>query len=316
MTKTLRANLMLLLTALLWGSSLVAMDVAMSTMGPFTFNAARMLLAAIVLYPCIQWQDRIKQKRNPDDAVQTWKTMTAAQKRTLLTGGIVSGLVIAAGTAFLQFGILYTSAGKAGFVASLSIVLVPLTGIFLRHKVHPSVWGAVVLCVAGLFLLCVTETLTIGIGDTLLLICAVCFTAQTLVIAHFAPKTDSVRLSFLQFLVAGVVFSLLMLLFEQPTLGGILRGWGPVVFAGLLGCGIGNTLQIIAQRDTAPSVAALLMSLQSVFALLVQWMMMGDLLSPRELTGCLLMLAGIMLSQLPAFGKLRKQKKISERISA
>lgn len=308
MTKTLRANLLLLLTAMLWGSSLVAMDTAMDTMGPFAYNAVRMLLAALVLLPFIKLQDRIASKQHSDREVRTWKTMTAAQKRTLLNGGIVCGLVIAAGTAFLQFGILYTSAGKAGFVASLSIVLVPLAGFFFRHKVQPSVWAAVALCVAGLFLLCVTETLTIGIGDILLLICAVCFTAQTLVVAHIAPKTDSVRLSCLQFFVAGLVFSLLTLLFERPTPAGILAGWLPVVFGGLLGCAVGNTLQIVAQRDTAPAVAALLMSLQSVFALLVQWMMSGELLSPRELGGSVLMMAGIALSQLPLLGGLRRHK--------
>ena len=299
---------MLLLTAIFWGSSLVAMDMAMSTMGPFTFNAIRMMMAAVALLPCIQWQDRITKRQNPGREVKTWKTMTAGEKRTLLYGGFVCGLVMAAGTAFMQFGILYTSAGKAGFVASLSIVLVPLAGIFFRHKVRPSVWGAVILCLAGLFLLCVTETLTIGIGDVLLLICAVCFTAQTLVLAHIAPKVDSVRLSFLQFLVAGLILSLLTVVFERPTLGGILAGWLPLVFAGLLGCAVGNTLQIIALRNTAPAVAALLVSLQSVFALLVQWMIIGELLSPRELTGSFLMLAGIVLSQLPMLGGLRNRK--------
>jgi len=308
MTKTLQANLILLLTAMFWGSSFVASDVAMRTMGPFAFNAVRMLLAAVVLLPCIKLQDRITKKHDPNREVQTWKTMTAAQKRTLLTGGVVCGLVIVAGTGFLQFGILYTSAGKAGFVASLSIVLVPLAGIFFGHKVRPAVWGAVALCLAGLFLLCVTETLTIGIGDALLLICAVCFTVQTLVVAHIAPRTDSVRLSCLQFFVAGVIFSALSLFFEQPTPGGILAGWAPIVFAGVLGCGVGNTLQIIAQRDTAPAVAALLMSLQSVFALLAQWIIMGELLSPRELTGSLLMLSGIALSQLPMLLNLRNNK--------
>ena len=309
MTKTLRANLLLLLVAVLWGASLVAMDVAMSNMGPFAFNAVRMLLAAAVLFPCIKLQDRLQKKRNSAREAQTWKTMTAAQKRILLWGGIACGAVITAGTAFLQLGILYTSAGKAGFVASLSIVLVPIAGLFFGHKVRFAVWGAVALCVVGLFFLCVTETLTIGMGDMLLLICALFFTAQTLVVAHVAPRTDTVRLSFLQFLVAGLIFSVLTLVFEQPTLAGILAGWAPILFAGLLGCGVGNTLQIFAQRDTAPSVAALLMSLQSVFALLVQWMLMGELLSLRELTGSFLMLMGIVLSQLPMLLGLRHNNK-------
>ena len=306
MTKTLRANLLLLLTAMIWGSAFVAQDVAMDAMGPFTFNAVRLTLAVLVLLPSIKLLDAVARKRNPGREVQTLKTMTKDQKRRFLTAGVVCGTVLAAGIAFQQYGLLYTSAGKAGFVTALYIVLVPLAGSFFRHKVRWLVWGAVALCTVGLFLLCVTETLTIGLGDILVLICAFCFTAHILLIAHYAPHMDGVRLSCFQFLVADIVFILLTLFFEQPSLSAILAGWVPIVYAGVFSCGVAYTLQIIAQRDAPPAVASLLMSLESVFALLAQWVILGDLLSPRELLGCLLMFIGIVLAQLPG----RKSKKV------
>ncbi|MFH1512421.1 MAG: DMT family transporter [Bacillota bacterium] len=299
MTKTIRANLLLLLTAMIWGSAFVAQDVAMDAMGPFTFNAVRMALAVLVLLPGIKLLDRIAQKRNPGREVQTLRTMTKDQKRRLITGGIVCGTVMAAGVSLQQYGLLYTSAGKAGFVTALYIVLVPLTGIFFKHRVRLFVWGAVALCTMGLFLLCVTENLTIGLGDLLVLISAFCFTAHILAVAHYSPQMDGVRLSCAQFIVADVIFILLTLFFEQPRLGDILAGWAPIVYAGVFSCGVAYTLQIIAQRDTAPAVASLLMSLESVFAVLAQWAILGDLLSPRELLGCLLMFGGIVIAQLP-----------------
>jgi len=310
MTKTLRANLMLLLTAMIWGAAFVAQDVAMDAMGPFTFNAVRLLLGAAVLLPCIKLLDAIAKKRNPGKEVQTFKTMTKDQKRRLLTGGMVCGLALTAGIAFQQIGLLYTTPGKAGFITALYIVLVPLVGIFFRHKVPWLVWGAVALCVVGLFLLCVTETLTIGTGDILELICAFCFTIHILAVAYFSPQTDGVRLSFLQFLVSAIIFSLLMLLFEQPHPGDILAGWLPIVYTGVLSSGVAYTLQIIAQRDAPPALASLLMSLESVFALLAQWVILGELLSPRELVGCLLVFAGIVLAQLPPPKKRRQMETV------
>ena len=145
----------------------------------------------------------------------------------------------------------------------------------------------------------VTETLTVGLGDLLVLICAFCFTAHILVIAHFSPQMDGVRLSCVQFVVADVIFIVLTLLFEQPRFGNILAGWVPIVYAGVFSCGVAYTLQIVAQRDTAPTVASLLMSLESVFAVLAQWVILGDLLTRRELLGCLMMFGGIVLAQLP-----------------
>jgi drug/metabolite transporter (DMT)-like permease len=299
MSKAIRANLMLLLAAVIWGVAFVAQDVAMDTMGPFFFNAVRLALAVAVLLPCIKMLDHIAKKRNQGKEVQTLKTMTKDQKRWLLTGGLFCGLAMTGGIAFQQYGLIYTTPGKAGFITALYIVLVPLTGIFFRHKVRLIVWGAVALCTAGLFLLCVTETLTVGTGDLLVFFCALCFTVHILVIAHFSPHVDGVRLSCLQFAVAAVIFGVLALIFEKPHFSDVLAGWLPIVYTGVLSSGVAYTLQIIAQRDTAPTIASLLMSLESVFAVLAQWAILGYLLSGRELIGCLLMFAGIVIAQLP-----------------
>lgn len=303
MTKTLRANLLLLLTATIWGTTFVAQGVAMDSMGPFTFNAVRLVLAVIVLLPAIRLLDRLFEKRNGHKP-PTMKTMTKDQKRSLILGGVVCGVVLSGGMAFQQYGMVYSSPGKAGFITALYIVLVPVAGIFFRHRARTIVWIAVGLCLAGLYFLTVTEALTIGFGDVLLLICALFFTAHILVIAHFSPQVDGVRLSCLQFIVAAVIFSVLTLLFEKPQLSNILDGWVPIVYAGVLSCCVAYTLQIIAQKDTTPAVASLLMSLESVFAVLGQWAILGDLLTGRELFGCTLMFIGILLSQLPD----RKQK--------
>ena len=302
MNKSLRANLLLLLTAAIWGAAFVAQDVAMDSMSPFTFNAARTLVAALVLLPCIRLLDALERRRGgrAENAGRTFRQMTPAQRRTLLLGGVCCGVALFFGTSLQQFGIKATSAGKAGFVTALYIVLVPLSGLLFRRPVRRMVWLAVGLCTAGLFLLCVTDTLSIGAGDVELLLCAVAFTVHILLIDHFSPRTDCVRMSCLQFLVTSILCGIVMLATEHPTLAALEKGWIPLLYAGVLSGGLGYTSQMIAQRDTNPTVASLLMSLESVFAVLAQWAILGELLSARELLGCGLMLCGIVLAQLPA----------------
>lgn len=301
MSKVVRANLLLLLTALIWGIAFVAQDVAMDTMEPFTFNAARMLIAGLVLLPCIRLLDAVDRKRSGAQAApRGFRHMAPPQKRILLIGGVCCGVALFFGTSLQQLGIKETSAGKAGFVTALYIVLVPLSGLLFKRTVRAKVWLAVLICVAGLFLLCVTEALTIGIGDIYLLLCAAAFTAHILLIDHFSPRTDAVRMSCLQFFVTSALCTIVMLFTEKPSFAALLQGWVPLLYAGMLSGGLGYTLQIIAQRDTDPTVASLLMSLESVFAVLAQWVILGQLLSPRELLGCGLMLVGLVLAQLPA----------------
>ncbi len=298
MSKTLRANLLLLLTAFIWGIAFVAQDVAMDSMGPFTFNAARTLVAALALLPCIRLLDALEKKRGGGEAApRRYRDLPPAQKRTLLIGGVCCGVALFVGSSLQQLGIRETSAGKAGFVTALYIVLVPVSGLLFGRVVRRNIWIAVLLSVAGLFLLCVTETLTVGLGDLYLLLCAAAFTVHILVIDHFSPKTDCVRMSCLQFFVTAVLCAAMMLLTEKPTWDAVLAGWVPILYAGVLSGGMGYTLQMIAQRDTDPAVASLIMCLESVFAVLAGWVLLGEMLTTRELAGCALMLAGIVLAQ-------------------
>jgi drug/metabolite transporter (DMT)-like permease len=202
-------------------------------------------------------------------------------------------------SAFQQIGILYTTVGKAGFITAMYIVLVPLCGLFLHKKVGKKVWIGVVLAVAGLYLLCMSERLSVNKGDLLMLICALCFAIHILVVDHFGRQTDGVKLSCIQFFVCALLSGILMLLLETPSWETIRAAWLPICYAGLLSSGAGYTLQILGQKDTDPTVASLLMSLESVFAAIAGWLLLHERFSLRELAGVVLMAGAIVLAQLP-----------------
>jgi len=286
-----KGNLLLILTALIWGSAFVAQSVGTQYIGPFTFNAARSVLGGLVLLPAIALLDKAGVTRKPQ---------TPAQRRTLLAGGVCCGAALAVASAFQQIGIKYTTVGKAGFITALYIVIVPLLGIFVGKRVGPLVWLGVALALAGMYLLCINGSFAVGTGDLLVLACAFCFSIHILVISHFSPLADGVRLSCIQFFTAAVLSAVPMLLFERPSLSSLLAAWLPVAYAGVMSSGVAYTLQVVAQRDTDPTVASLLMSLESVFALLAGWVLLGQRLSSRELWGCALVFVAIVLAQLPA----------------
>ena len=292
--KKLRGNLMLTLTALIWGASFVAQSVGNELVGPFTFNAVRTLLGALTLLPVIALLDRL---RGPQPA------RTVAEKRragkVLWLGGLCCGAALFAASTMQQVGISFTTAGKAGFITALYIVLVPILGIFLGKRAPRIVWLCVAVAVAGLFLLCVKENFSIGKGDLLVLCCALLFAVHILIIDHFSPLVDGVRMSCIQFLVAGLLGVPLMFWFETPTFSGILAAWVPICYSGILSCGVAYTLQIVAQKDTDPTIASLLLSLESVFAALSGWALLHETLTLRELLGCALVFAAIILAQLP-----------------
>ena len=200
-----------------------------------------------------------------------------------------------------QLGIVHNSGepGKAGFITALYLIMVPLAGIFLRKRIGVKIWIAVVLAVCGMYLLCITEGLSMTTGDLLLLGCAVVFTMHILVIDSFSPKTDGVALSCIQFLLCGVLGMTGTFLTESVSLSHVLSAWLPLVFSGVFSGGVAYTLQIVAQKDTEPAVASLLMSLESVFAVFGEWLVLGQFLSGREFAGCGLMFIGILLTQLP-----------------
>lgn len=298
MTPKTRANLLLLMTAMIWGCAFVAQDMAADVLEPMAFNGSRMLLAALALVPLCVFSDRRAIKAGQGMA---WKQMDKAQRKTLLTGGACCGVMLAMGSIFQQLGIsLGTGAGKAGFITALYIVLVPLAGLLLFcKKLGKLVWVAVALSVAGLYLLCMTGSLTIDPGDGMLIICAACYCGHILVVDHFSRRTECIKMSCIQFAVTTVICFAGAFLFENPTWDAVRTCAIPIIYAGVFSGGMGYTLQILAQRDAEPAVASLLMSLESVFAVLAGWVILGDALSLRELLGCALMMGGIVLAQLP-----------------
>ena len=301
----LKNSLFLLLAAIIWGIAFVAQSVGMEYVGGFTFSAVRSLLGSVVLIPLIL----ISGRKNSADTAATKAnsfvgssdgTVSSIRKRKdLIIGGISCGICLCLASNFQQFGIKYTTVGKAGFITAMYIVLVPIFGIFLGKKVRLLIWFCVALAVAGLYFLCMNETFRLNTGDFLVILCAVCFSVHILVIDHFSPKVDGVRLSAIQFWVAGIACGIPMLIWEHPELPGILAASMPLLYAGVMSCGVAFTLQIIAQKNADPTVASLLLSLESVFSVLAGWVILHQSLSIRELFGCVLMFGAIILAQLP-----------------
>lgn len=287
---------MLFLTAFIWGTAFVAQSVGMDYLGPFGFNGIRSLIGGVALLPCIYILGKINKNSNEKGDV-----------KTLAAGGICCGLALFAASSMQQIGIQYTTAGKAGFITAFYIVLVPVFGIFLGKKTGWKIWLAVALALAGLYFLCITESFSVGRGDIYVFIGALLFTVHILVIDYFAPRTDGVKMSCIQFFVAGILSMFPMAAFETTTVEGIMRSWGPLLYAGVLSCGVAYTLQIIGQKNMNPTVASLILSLESCISVLAGWVILGERLSVREGLGCVLMFAAIILAQLPEkMGKNRQ----------
>ena len=287
MNKKLRGNLLLVLTAFIWGVAFVAQTVGMDYVGPFTFGFTRYILGGCVLIPVIIVLDRISGASEAED------------KRTLFIGGACCGIALFVGSTLQQFGILYTTAGKAGFITALYIVIVPFLGIFMGKMAGKRLWASVFLVAAGMYFLCINEEFRIGRGELLVFLCAFAFAGHILVIDHFSEKVNGVKMSCVQFFVCGILSAVGMLLFETPSAAAVTGAWIPILYAGVMSSGVAYTLQIVAQKDTDPTVASLIMSLESVFAVLAGWVLLGQKLSLKEILGCVLAFAGIILAQLP-----------------
>ncbi len=309
----LKNSLCLLLAATIWGIAFVAQSVGMEYVGPFTFNGVRSLIGALVLVPVILLLNRSRDTSSgsagsaiPESAsngTQKSAATTAAaspyKNRDLWIGGIACGIALFAASNFQQFGIQYTTVGKAGFITACYIIIVPIISLFLGKKCSPFIWAAVVIALVGLYLLCITDGFSIGLGDILVLICAVLFSLHILVIDYFSPKTDGVKLSCLQFLVCGILSTILALFLEHPQISSVLTAWLPILYAGVMSCGVAYTLQIVGQKNVNPTVASLILSLESCISVLAGWVLLGQKLSAKELLGCVIMFAAIILAQLP-----------------
>lgn len=296
MNKT-RNTFLLLLTAFIWGVAFVAQSVGMEYVGPWTFTSARSIIGAIFLIPCIAFLDKLKEKENKASGIDV--PMNHGDRKTLIIGGICCGIALGVASMLQQYGISQTTVGKAGFITALYIVIVPILGIFMKRKPRLVIWFSVVLALAGLYFLCMTDSLSFSKGDTLVMLCAVAFSVHILIIDHFSPMVDGVRMSCIQFAVVGILCGIPALILEQPSLSSLIAAWAPVLYAGMLSSGVGYTLQIVAQKNYDPTVASLILSLESVFSVLAGWVILGQALSPKELFGCALMFAAIILVQLP-----------------
>lgn len=307
-----RQSLLLLLTAAIWGVAFVAQSVSMDYIGPFTFNMARNLIGGVVLLPCIGLLTKLNEKAGSVDeqgvveAHVTGEKRVCQKRRTLFAGGVSCGVLLFVASNLQQFGIKYTTVGKAGFITAMYIVLVPILGVFLKKKAGVKVWTAVAVAVLGLYLLCVTdEGFSLQKGDFLVLVCALAFSVHILVIDYFAPKADGVKMSCIQFFVCALLSGICTFLFEEPDIALIGKAWVPVLYAGVLSCGVAYTLQIVGQRGMNPTVASLILSLESVVSVIAGWAILDQSLSRRELFGCVLMFGAIVLVQVP--GKRARQ---------
>ncbi len=293
--KSLKNSLMLMLAALVWGIAFVAQSEGMNYVGNFTFNACRFLLGGIVLIPCIYFLHGRKDS--------SWQTLSdeeqKKQVRMGIIGGICCGCVLAAASSLQQYGIAQTSVGKAGFITTLYIIIVPFMGLFLKKKIGLNVWISALIAAAGMYFLCITESFSIAAGDRFIMIAAVGFSVHILVIDHFSPKADGVVISCVQFFTASILTGAAMFLFEHPQLSDIFQAAVPILYAGIMSCGVGYTLQVVAQNGVDPTVASLLLSLESVFSVLAGWVILGQVLSGRELFGCALVFAAVILVQIP-----------------
>ncbi len=285
-----RANLLLLLTAVIWGFAFVAQRSSMAHVGPFTFNAVRFLIGGLALLPLMVILDRRRA------AAQA--PVVAFGNRGLLIGGALAGSVIFAAATLQQMGIAHTTAGKAGFITSLYVVLVPLLGLALGHRPPAAVWAGAVLAAVGLYFLTIEGGgLRMAWGDALVLAGAFLWAGHVLLIGHLSPGTDPVKLAFLQFMACATLSALAAALTETTSLDALRAALAPILYAGIMSVGVGYTLQVIAQGHTRPADAAILLSLEAVFAVIGGWLLLGEQLSARALFGCALMLVGILISQ-------------------
>jgi len=297
MNKT-KNTFLLFLTAFIWGVAFVAQSVGMDYVGPWTFNASRFIIGAVFLIPCIAFLDGLKKKEAAASGTSSEES-APQDKKTLLIGGLCCGIAIAVASTLQQYGISMTTVGKAGFITALYIVIVPILGIFLKKKPRLIIWVSVVLALAGLYFLCMTDSLSFSKGDTMVLLCALVFSIHILIIDYFSPKVDGVRMSCIQFFVASIICGIPALILEHPQFSSLVAAWAPILYAGILSCGVAYTLQIVAQQNYDPTIASLILSLESVFSVLAGWVILHEALSPREILGCVLVFIAIILVQLP-----------------
>ncbi len=292
-THTVKSDMLLLLAATIWGFAFVAQRAGMAYVGPFTFNGVRFALGCLCLIPLVAL-NRMQEAK--DD-----RPLPQAGTNVVIFGGILAGFAIFMGASLQQIGLVYTTAGKAGFITGLYIVIVPILGLFWRQKPRPGTWLGAILATLGLYFLSVTVNLTISFGDLLELVGAFFWAGHVLIIGWLSPKTNSFHLSFIQYAACSLLSLIMAVITEMITITTLLQAALPILYCGLLSVGVAYTLQVVAQRDAHPAHAAILLSLEAGFAALGGWLILGESLSIRGLVGCALMLSGMIVSQLQTY---------------
>jgi drug/metabolite transporter (DMT)-like permease len=295
--KRLNANLLLLLTAAIWGFAFVAQRLGAQYVGALTFNAIRFALGSISLIPLIIYFDKRNKNNYSNDM-----TIGVNTSKTIISG-ILVGIVLYIASTLQQIGITYTTAGKASFITGLYIVLVPVIGIFLKHKISKNSWFGVLFAVVGLYVLSINENFTISYGDLLEVICSIFFAVHILIIDHFSNKIDPLKLSCIQFVTCSFLSLITAIIFETITISGTLSALIPILYGGLLSVGVAYTLQVVAQKNAKPSHAAIILSMESVFGAIGSAIILGERMSTRGYMGCILILVGILISQIKFFPK-------------
>ena len=292
MIETMKSNLLLLLAAFIWGFAFVAQRAGMEFLGPFTFNAARFTLGSLSLIPFLIVSKKKKFEK---------ETILPLNDKKLLYGGLAAGILLFLGATFQQTGLVYTNAGKGGFITGFYIILVPILGLFVKQKTALSTWIGALVAIVGLYFLGVDSKLDINPGDVLVFIGTFFWAIQILVIGYYSAKVDSFQLAFSQFVVCAILSFVVAIFTETIALQNILSAYLPILYAGFFSVGIAFTIQVVAQREAHPANAAIIMSLEAVFAVLGGWLILNESIPLRGLFGCLLMLIGMILSQLYLF---------------
>ncbi len=303
----LLGNILLFIAAIIWGTAFVFQRTGMEDIGPIAFNAARTTLSAIVVAPIALW--RIKHTKSPMGE-------TSAYLRNTILGGVCCGIFLTLASAMQQTGMVYASAGKGGFISAMYMLPIPFLNLLLfRKRVQWSVWVAVGMAVFGMYLLCLTEGFTLERGDSLLCFSALLFSCHILCCDYFAPKGEPVAIAAIQFATVAAISWPVSFIIENPSVDGLLSAGIPILYCGLMSGGVGYTFQLIAQRHTDPTPASLLMSLESVFAVLAGALLLHEKMSSRELLGCAVIFASVILVQIPLPQRKGKRKKTEQKLS-
>jgi drug/metabolite transporter (DMT)-like permease len=297
--------ILLVIGAFIWGSAFIFQKKGMDYIEPLAFNGIRNIMGATALLPFILIADKRKDKEVLKKEKQSGKTLFKA--------GIICGICLAAASTVQQYALVYTSTGKVGFITTLYIIFVPMVGVFIGKRFRPALWISVVLAMVGFYVLCLKrgEGFNLQSGDWMALACAFLFAFQILSLDKYTPLVSPLKLACVQFYVCGIICCILMFIFEKPTVSAILEAYIPLLYAGLLSTGVAYTFQALAQKNTNPVIASLIMSLESVFCVLTSWALLGEVMTRREMLGCVIIFVGIIIAQLPDFKK-KKETEIKE----